>query len=101
MMSLNSPLGLLNWAKKANFMARMCLEDVEMCSTVILKVISTKTKSIIVTYPVAINTAIYMAIMAVIIQPKPSASLTIRFTDGDGWCAALEVSSKLTNTGKI
>ncbi len=48
-------------------MARMCLEDVEMCSTVILKVISTKIKSIIVTYPVATNMAVYMTVTAVII----------------------------------
>ncbi len=51
-------------------MARMCLEDVEMCSTVILKVISAKIKSIIVTYPVATNTAVYTTVMAVIIRSE-------------------------------
>ncbi len=70
-------------------MARVHLEDVEMCSTVILKVISTKTKSIIVTYPVAMNTAVYTY------GPKPSASLTIRFTGGDGRCAALALTRQI------
>ncbi len=51
-------------------MARMRLEDVEMCSTVILKAINTKTKSIIVTYPVATNMAVYTTVMAVIIRSE-------------------------------
>ncbi len=67
MPSLNSPLSLFNWVKKVSFMARMCPEDAEMCSTLILKVISTKIKPVTVTYPVATNTAIYMTIMAIII----------------------------------
>ncbi|PBK91764.1 hypothetical protein ARMGADRAFT_186348 [Armillaria gallica] len=65
MPSLNNPLSLFNWAKKVNFMARMRLEDVELCSTLILKVISTKIKSIMVTYPVATNTAVTIRFEAV------------------------------------
>ncbi|PBK97149.1 hypothetical protein ARMGADRAFT_625222 [Armillaria gallica] len=68
MPSLNNPSSLFNWAKKVNFMARMRLEDVELCSTLILKVISTKIKSIMVTYPVATNTAVYMTVAAVTIR---------------------------------
>ncbi len=77
MPSLNSPLSLFNWAKKINFMARKCPEDIKMCSTLILKVISTKIKSVIVTYPIATNMAVYTTIMAIIIWSE-AVSILIR-----------------------
>ena len=48
-------------------MARMHSEDIKVYATLIITAFHTKIKSFTGTYPVAINTAIYMTVMAIII----------------------------------